>query len=70
MDKIFTIAEVIVPIFAAIFLGVLARRKAIMTPEEIQGLQKFVMNFGLPCVIFNSCLSACAYASRAVLVTL
>ena len=58
MDKIFTIAEVIVPIFVAIFLGALARRKAIMTPEEIQGLQKFVMNFGLPCVIFNSCLTA------------
>ncbi len=58
MEKIITVAQVIVPIFAAIFLGVLARRKAIMTPEEIQGLQKFVMNFGLPCVIFNSCLSA------------
>ena len=58
MDKIITIAQVIVPIFVAIFLGVAARRKAIMTPEEIQGLQKFVMNFGLPCVIFNSCLSA------------
>ena len=29
-----------------------------MTPEEVRGMQQFVMKFGLPCVIFNSCLTA------------
>ncbi len=58
MDKVITVARVIVPIFAAVYLGMLARKKSLITPEGIRGLQQFVMNFGLPCVIFNSCLTA------------
>ena len=58
MSKVFTVAQVIVPIFAAIFLGFLARRKKLLSAEQTQGLQEFVMKIGLPCVIFNSCLTA------------
>lgn len=58
MEKIITIAQVIVPIFAAIFLGVLAKRRQIMTQEQVQGLQQFVLKIGLPCVVFTSCLTA------------
>lgn len=58
MDKLITIAEVILPILVAVFLGILARQKKLMTPEENRGLQQFVIKFGLPCVIFNSCLGA------------
>jgi len=58
MDRFLTVVQVIAPIFAAIFLGFYAKRKKLMTPEEIRGLQQFVMKFGLPCVVFNSCLSA------------
>lgn len=58
MEKIITIAEVIVPILAAVLLGVIARQKKLLTPEENRGLQQFVIKFGLPCVIFNSCLGA------------
>ena len=58
MSKLITIAEVIVPILVAVFLGILARQKKLMTPEENRGLQQFVIKFGLPCVIFNSCLGA------------
>lgn len=58
MDKIITIAEVIIPILVAVFLGILARQKKLMSPEENRGLQQFVIKFGLPCVIFNSCLGA------------
>lgn len=50
------VLEIIVPIFAAIFLGVLARKRSIITPEENKGLQQFVVKFALPCVLFNSCL--------------
>ena len=58
MDKTISVLQVIVPILTAIFLGVLARRKQTVTPEGIRGLQQFVMNIGLPCIIFNSCLTA------------
>lgn len=58
MEKLLIVAEVIAPIFTAIFLGILARRKNLLTPEENRGLQQFVMKFGLPCVVFNSCLTA------------
>ena len=58
MDKILSIAQVIAPILAAVTLGIIARRKEIMTAQDVRGLQQFVMKFGLPCVIFNSCLTA------------
>ena len=58
MDKVFTVAQVVMPIFTAIFLGMLAKKKSLLSPEGIRGLQQFVMNFGLPCVVFNSCLKA------------
>ena len=58
MDKIISIAQVVIPILATVFLGLFARVKNIMEPKEIQGLQTFVLKFGLPCVLFNSCLTA------------
>ncbi len=58
MDKVITVAQVVAPIFTAIFLGILARKKNMLTAGEVQGFQKFVMKFGLPCVVFNSCLTA------------
>ena len=53
-----TIAQVIAPIFAAVALGIIARRKKLMDEAGVRGMQQFVMKFGLPCVIFNSCLTA------------
>lgn len=58
MERIISIAQVIAPIFVSVFLGILTRKKALMTAEEVRGLQQFVMKFGLPCVVFNSCLTA------------
>ncbi len=58
MEKFLTVAQVVAPIFTAIFLGILARKKHMLTPENVQGFQQFVMKFGLPCVVFNSCLTA------------
>ena len=58
MEKILNIAQVILPILMAVALGIIARRRKLMTAQDIQGLQQFVMKFGLPCVIFNSCLTA------------
>ena len=58
MDKLITVLESIVPIFTAILLGVFARRKQVITTDEIKGLQQYAMKFGLPCVLFNSCLTS------------
>lgn len=58
MSNLLSVAEVIAPIFVAICLGILARKKAVLSAGDIRGLQQFVMNFALPCIIFNSCLTA------------
>ena len=58
MERFITVAAIVVPIFAAIALGILARRKLWVTAENVQGFQSFVMKIGLPCAIFNSCLTA------------
>lgn len=58
MDNVIKVLEIIVPIFVTIFLGVLARKKSVFSEEANQGLQQFVMKFCLPCVLFNSCLTA------------
>lgn len=58
MDKLTTVLQIVMPIFTAIFLGMLAKRKNIVTVEECKGLQQYAMKFGVPCVLFNSCLTA------------
>ncbi len=58
MEKVITVAQVIAPIFAAIILGILAKKRNLLTQEGVRGMQQFVMKFGLPCVVFNSCLTA------------
>lgn len=58
MEVFVTVAQVVAPIFAAIVLGILAKRNQWVNAENVQGFQNFVMKIGLPCVIFNSCLTA------------
>lgn len=58
MDNIMAVLRVIMPIFITIGLGIYARQRMILSSEQIVGLQQFVMKFGLPCVLFNSCLNA------------
>lgn len=58
MEKWSAVAQVVAPIFASVFAGVFARRKGLFSGNEIKGMQQYVMKFGLPCVLFNSCLGA------------
>ena len=55
MEKILSSAQVIIPIFAAVFLGIFSKKRSVISASDVQGLQKFVMQFGLPCLLFNSC---------------
>lgn len=58
MDKLLTVAQVIAPIFITVLLGFFSRKNQLLSEEGVRGMQQFVMKFGLPCVIFNSCLTA------------
>ena len=58
MNNVIKVLEIIAPIFATIALGALAKKKNTISDEANAGLQQFVMNFCLPCVLFNSCLTA------------
>ena len=58
METVLYVLEVIAPITLAIGLGILAKRKQLMTDKEVRGLQQFAIQFGLPCVVFSSCLTA------------
>ncbi len=58
MEKALAVLQVIVPIFVVVLLGVYARCRAVLTGEQVHGLQQFVVKFCLPCVLFISCLSA------------
>lgn len=57
MDNLIKVLEIIMPIFATILLGALARKTNKFSEEAAKGLQQFVMTFCLPCVLFNSCLT-------------
>mgnify|MGYP003292668791 CR=1 FL=1 len=58
MDQFLTVLGVVSPIFTAVALGLFAKRKATLSTEEVRGLQQFAVKFGLPCVVFNACLTA------------
>lgn len=58
MNKVLNVLQVVAPIIVAILLGIKARKKDWITREGVQGFQQFVMKIGLPCVVFNSCLTA------------
>ncbi|MDO4493933.1 MAG: AEC family transporter [Clostridia bacterium] len=66
MEKLFAVLEIIVPIFATVGLGIAAKRKTLLTTEQVRGLTNFVTKFCLPCVLFNSCLSATLEAQSLV----
>ncbi len=58
MKNFLSLLEIIVPIMVCLGLGVYARRKNLLTPEQTGGVQQFVLKFCFPCVLFNSCLGA------------
>lgn len=58
MTQLIAIARVVLPILICAGLGMLARKKQILTAEHNTGIQRFVLKFCVPCVLFNSCLDA------------
>lgn len=58
MEQIMALLQTVVPILVCIGLGFLARKKELLTPEQVGGVQQFVLKFCIPPVLFNSCLEA------------
>lgn len=58
MDAALSLLETIIPILVCMGLGIYARKKQAITPDQNKGLQQFVLRFCIPCVLFNSCLEA------------
>ena len=58
MKNVLSLLEILVPILVCLGLGVLARKKQLLTQEQNQGIQQFVLKFCIPCVLFNSCLQS------------
>ena len=58
MDRFIKVLEIVMPIIVTIGLGIFAKKKNIISEEAVKGFQQFIMAFCLPCVLFNSCLTA------------
>ena len=58
MEKVLSVIQVLAPIFLAVGMGIFARNRNALAPAEIEGIQRFVVKFCLPCLIFRSCLTA------------
>ena len=58
MKNFLSLLETLIPIVVCLGLGILARKKQILTQEQNQGIQQFVLKFCIPCVLFNSCLQS------------
>ena len=58
MKSVLSLLEVLMPILVCLGLGILARKKAVLTQEQNKGIQQFILKFCIPCVLFNSCLQS------------
>lgn len=58
MEQVIALLQTVVPILICIGLGFMARKKEILTQEQVSGVQQFVLKFCIPPVLFNSCLEA------------
>ncbi len=58
MDKVISVIATALPVFLALFLGMLCRSKGFLTREGVDTLKKVVVNLTLPFVLFNSFATA------------
>lgn len=54
MDRFYEVLPIIAPVFVALFLGYLSKRRNIISHEGIEGMKSLVMNFALPAVMIGA----------------
>lgn len=58
MEKLITITETALPVFLALFLGMLCRKTGFLTRDGVDTLKKVVINLTLPAVLLSAFASA------------
>jgi predicted permease len=58
MDKVISIIQTALPVFIALFLGVLCRSRGFITRDGVDTLKKVVINITLPAVLLNAFATA------------
>lgn len=58
MDKVISIIQTALPVFIALFLGVLCRSRKFITRDGVDTLKKVVINITLPAVLLNAFATA------------
>ena len=53
MQNIVSILKIVLPLILSLGIGFYARKRAILTPEAIDGMKTFVMKFALPAMLFG-----------------
>lgn len=66
MMHLFRVMQVVLPIAVPILLGILFKRKQILSSACIAGMKTFVMQFGIPCLLFNAYLT-CSFGGETLL---
>lgn len=54
MDKTLRVVEIVLPVLAALILGMIARNRKVLTAEGVTGVKTLVIRFTLPAVIFGA----------------
>jgi len=58
MDKVISIVQTALPVFLALFLGMLCRSRKFLTRDGVDTLKKVVINITLPAVLLNAFATA------------
>lgn len=66
MDKLFSVLQTALPVFAALGLGMLCRSKDFLTRQGVDALKKVVVNITLPAVLFHAFAST-AYTKETII---
>lgn len=53
MQNIVPILKIVLPLIVSLGIGFFARKRAILSPEAIEGMKTFVMKFALPAMLFG-----------------
>lgn len=54
MEKTLKVIEIVLPVLAALLLGIIARKKNVLTAEGVTGIKTLVIRFTLPAVVFGA----------------
>ena len=66
MDKISAVSQLVLPLLSMLVIGIILRRKKIVTPQGISDIKSIIINVCLPAVIFTAFYNA-EYSVRTII---